>query len=457
MKALKKTISIFLLLALLCSMFAGCATREPTETPGNTEPSQTESTAPEDTKPEETQPEETVPVTPVDITTTGGVVLVGTVMHDDDGWYLESQQPLNVTFHYFMDNPSTFDSLTRVCMFDPTIDGIEKLVYLGETVTIEGNFRFYRDDFEKLYILPYTITIGKTVPESYGAPDLQPPDLTQNRYDPSIPLPEQMNAIVKDGKYTYNPHMLSLESLELMGNDFAGFYCDFVDAFLNYESEVPCPDKEFAQMLSTIIFYEFPLYNYCAEPFEFVKHYDAEKKTVKILYKYDDAEHQQKVDQLISAANTFLSATSPDQSESELAKNIYHALCTRMTYDYSALEDIKRKDAYYAYIESSGVCVTFANVYNQLLTQVGIRATTAQCDYTQTMGHVWSLVTIDGQQYFCDPTFELEFKDGTAYAYFGQTYQQRRNDGLGEKGITAGRYYTYLMDESMLSATPIQF
>ena len=157
----------------------------------------------------------------------------------------------------------------------------------------------------------------------------------------------------------------------------------------------------------------------------------------------------------MAAANAFLATTSPEQSETELAKNIYHELCIRVTYDYSALTEFQRKNAYYAYMEHSGVCVTFANVYNQLLTQVGILATTAQCDYTETMGHLWSLITIDGKQYFCDPTFELNYDGGAGYRYFGQTYAQRTVNGFGASGITAGRYYPYYVDESQLSPVPL--
>ena len=328
------------------------------------------------------------------------------------------------------------------------------MVYVGETVTVKGTFSFYRDDFEKLYMLPYMIQIGKTVEASYAAPDLEAPDLTQSRYDPSIPLPKAMDVTLQDGKYVYNPFMLSVESLELMGNDFATFYCDFVDAFLNYRQECPCPDKEFAEMLSTIIYYEFPMYDICAESFEYVKHYDAQKQTVTIAYQYDQATHQQKIDEFMESANAFLSTTAPDQTQVELAKNIYHQLCTRVTYDDSALTEIERKNAYYAYMEGSGVCVTFTNVYNQLLTRVGIQTTTAQCDYSLTMGHVWSVITLDGKKYFCDPTFELNVLDGTTYRYFGQTYAQRLEDGMGVKGITVGRYYPYAIDETFLSDTP---
>lgn len=458
MKKLTKALAMIVLFALLCSLFSGCgAEKAPADTTDDTNATTTahEDTDSKDTEPEETEP---APLDPIDIKTTGGVVVVGTVCHDDEGWYLTPEQPLNVEYEYFLDAPSTFDKLTRIYLFDSSIDNIDKVQYLDKTVTIEGTFRFYRDDFEKLYLLPYVIQFGKTVAESYGDSDLQAPDLTESRYDPSIPLPGDMAPKTSGGKYVYNPSMLSRESLDLMGNDFAAFYCDFVDAFLNYKSECPCPDKEFAKMLSTIIFYELPLYDYCAEPFEFVKHYDAEKEAVKIIYNSDSkADHQKKLDDFMDAANELLATTSTSQSEGELAKNIYHELCIRMTYDDSAMIEIQRKNAYYAYMEKSGVCVTFANVYNQLLTQVGIEATTAQCDYTETVGHVWSLVTIDGAKYFCDPTFELSFKDGTAYAYFCMTYDQRVADGLGADGITVGRYYPYAVYAGLISDTPFDF
>lgn len=74
-------------------------------------------------------------------------------------------------------------------------------------------------------------------------------------------------------------------------------------------------------------------------------------------------------------------------------------------------------------------------MYNQLLTQIGIRAATVQCAYMPTIGHVWLLVTIDGNRYFCDTTFELNFDEGADYQYFGQTYSQRVEDGLGSGGL----------------------
>jgi hypothetical protein len=345
-----------------------------------------------------------------------------------------------------------FPGQTVIRLIDPGDDGIDKAVYLGHTVTVHGTFRFVRNDFETLYLAPYTVTIGKIVEESHGDAELKAPETPLDLYDRARPLPGQMEPRIENGKYTYNAFMLSEESLQLMGNDFASFYCDFVDAVLHYRSEVPCPEKAYAEMLSTVIYYDFPLFNACAEPFEFLKHYDSAANTVRIAYRYGAEEHRKILAQFQQAADAMLAAAAPDMPDMEKAKNIYHVLCTRMVYDDSALENLARKDSCYAYLHNSGVCVTFANVYNQLLTQVGIRATLATCDYTPTMGHVWSVVTLDGRDYFCDPTFELSYDRGSGYRYFGMSYADRTKDGLGKHGIRAGKYcFIYTVRPDMIA------
>jgi hypothetical protein len=254
------------------------------------------------------------------------------------------------------------------------------------------------------------------------------------------------------GGYVYNAFMLSEESLQLMGNDFAVFYCDFVDAFLSYRNEVPCPEKRYAEMLGSVIYYDFPIFNACAGPFEFFRHYDCETNMISIEYKYSEDEHYKLLDRFLKAADEMLASVTPGMDEAEKAKNIYHEICTRMVYDDSALEDFNRKDSYFAYLYNSGVCITFANVYNQLLTQVGIKTTLASCDYDATMGHVWSVVTLNGKDYFCDPTFELSHDNGNGYIYFGMNYADRTKNGVGADGISAGKYYfTYTVLPEMIA------
>ena len=446
---LKKLISIILLLTMLCTCICACGDAGVSESAGADAESTSGGNFSDDT--ENTEPEESVDVTPVDIETDGGVVLVGGIVFDEDEWYFQPEQPLNIKFQYIFDEPSVYTEQTRIKMFAPEADGVEKALYLGQTVTAEGTFSFYRDDFETLYFLPYTITVGKNVESSHSAPGLMPPDEPENLYDPSIPLPECMDTMIVDGEYYYNAFMLSEETLEFMGNDFADFYVDFVDAFLNYKTELPCPEKRYAEMLSVVISDEFPLYNACAEPFEFFRHYDSEKGTVSIEYRYDKEKFDEVVEQFFTAANKLLTAAKPGQTDEEKARNIYHALATTMTYDYSALEELERKESYYAYLENSGVCITFANVYNQLLTQVGIRTTLAHCDNIDTIGHTWSVITVDGKQYFCDPTYELSYDEGNGYRFFGMNYAERIADGTGAMGIRYGRYYIHQLDPEMIA------
>ena len=445
-----------LLVAALCFSLCACGTiandDQNEEIPQNTQES---NTPPETEEPAPSVPEETTPAIsvtePIDIETVGGVVIVGTVGFDEAGWHIVPEQPLNITYEYFLDNPSVFPAQTRIRMMDPKDDGVDKSVYLGQTVTGSGAFRFVRDDFETLYLLPYTITIGKIVEESYGDSELTAPEGPVDLYDRSEPLPKYLEPQIMDGKYIYNAFMLSEESLQLMGNDFAVFYYDFVDAFLSYRSEVPCPERSYAEMLGSVIYYDFPLFVACAEPYEFFKHYDAETNTIRIAYKYSADEHQKLLFQFLEAADEMLSTVTPHMSDVEKAKNIYHALCTRMVYDYSALEDFDRKESYFAYLHNSGVCITFANVYNQLLTQVGIQTTLATCDYDATMGHAWSVVTLDGKDYFCDPTFELSHDNGSGYIYFGMNYADRISDGTGKDGIRVGKYFTYSVLPEMIA------
>ena len=459
---LKNRIALLLVLTVLCLGICACRqgdVADQTETVGGgttVEVTLAETqTDTETAEPAETEPAITVQL-PIDIETDGGVVIIGMIDKDDGGWYIRPEQPLNITFEYFLDNPTEYSEQTRIQMYDPSIDGVEKSVYIGKTVTVEGVFRYYRDDFETLYFMPYAITVGKNAAQCHAAPELIQPMEPENLYDPTAPLSKYMDPMIDNGAYIYNAFILSRETLEFMGNDFATFFVDFIDAFLNYREECPCPDKRYALMLSTVLEYECALYNACAEQFEYVKDYDPEKGTVAIRYRYERAEFDRIVSQFFDEANAFLSAASPDQTDEEKARNIYHALSSAMTYDYVAMTEWERKECYYAFLNHSGVCVTFASAYDQLLTQVGIQTTLAHSNAPDTIGHTWSVVTLNGEQYFCDPTYELSYDNGTGYRFFGMNYADRTADGLGAQGIFYGRYYHRPMTADMLAAESLQ-
>lgn len=69
-----------------------------------------------------------------------------------------------------------------------------------------------------------------------------------------------MRPIIENNNYIYNPYLLGKEAIKYYGIEFAEFYIKFVDAYLNYETGVDCPNQGFADKLSVIINYESPLF-----------------------------------------------------------------------------------------------------------------------------------------------------------------------------------------------------
>ena len=278
----------------------------------------------------------------------------------------------------------------------------------------------------------------------------QPAETESNQGD-ETGLPKEMGIRIENGRYVYNPYRLSAETMDNMGDGFAAFYVDFVTAYLNYETSCPCPDEEYAMMLSTILYYEFPLFSADGELKGIRGYSDG-----KLNWEYTESreKHESLVDEFTQSANSFLKDVSPAQSEQLRAETIYHDFCPLMTYDYEVLETRKNVDAYYAYINHRGVCVTFATAYSQLLTQVGVENTLATGSDPNGLAHLWNTVTLDGQKYFCDPTYELNYKHGNAFVYFGMTLEDRLSDGT--KADYIGRYSSVSVSEVELAKQTLQ-
>ncbi len=133
----KRIISLLLMLIVMSGVFSGCRDADVLDNGESTQESILDSDMPGNT-PIDTVPTDAEPSVPdlqsIDIETTGGCVIVGKINVDDRGWYIEPEQPLNITYNYFLDNPSVFLDQTRIAMFDPQVDGVEKAVYIGTAV-----------------------------------------------------------------------------------------------------------------------------------------------------------------------------------------------------------------------------------------------------------------------------------------------------------------------------------
>lgn len=450
----RKFETIAALVLAVCFILTGCTVNSdsPSDSSEGSNNAVTESTEKESEKTSETTSAE-----PLSLETPAGAVLVGKIKKDADGWYFEPEQPVSIKLTCYEDRTLNYKNLKRIDMFDDSDDGTNKELYRDDTVTIEGLLQNYRD-LEDLYFYPCKIERGKTVKVGYAEPELDYPDNEPASYDPSAPLPDGMKPIVKNGHYEYNPYILTVNTLEYLGNDFADFYKTFVDAWLNYETSCPCPNKNYAEAFSSVMYYEFPLFTADGE-FDPQNGYDEKTQTLNWSYKTKNkAEHDKLISDFKAEANSFLKEVKSSDSEQKRAESLYHAFCPRMTYDYEIMTSRERIDAYYAYTLHRGVCVTFACAMSQLFAQIGVKATVVSGDTANDGGHVWNLVTLGGKNYFCDSTYELSVNSGKGFTYFGMTMKDRLNDrsGFSKENIVVGALNIKMASEVKISGSSLK-
>ena len=444
-KVISKAIPIILLICL----FSGCA---PTSA-GCDGPSTPTATGAVTGSAVTTSPDSTED-SGFDIETTGGAVLVGSIQKDDSGLYLTPETSLNIKCNDPSGNAYAFTGVTALRLSS----SLQDIEYLGSIVTVSGRLQADNGGSE-LYIYPYKIDYGKRAAASCAAPDLEPSSGESDVYEPWRPLPEKMRPTVKDGAYVYNPYALSTAALRYMGSDFADFYISFIDAYLNYDTSVPCPSRRYADMLPRILEYEFPLYG--AElVFDTLTFYDPASGSIRWSYSTGSrAEHDALVESFYAEANEFLGGAATGMGEKEIAMTVYHNITTRVKYDYDILRAgyvPAYHPSYRAYHEHTGICSAFARTYAQMLTQVGITAELCATDMRgEIVGHAWVIASINGSNYFFDPTYELSTTAGQGYVYFGMTLATRLSGDrrIIKDTIAVGTYDAKPVDEVVLSMT----
>lgn len=104
-------------------------------------------------------------------------------------------------------------------------------------------------------------------------------------------------------------------------------------------------------------------------------------------------------------------------SDVEKALILHDRLAALCAYDYANLQDGNLTDAshvsytmYGALVKQTAVCQGYAEAYSYLLTQVGIDNYLCSSD---TLKHVWNIVTIDGKDYHVDVTHDDPVWDRT--------------------------------------------
>lgn len=251
----------------------------------------------------------------------------------------------------------------------------------------------------------------------------------------------EVQPIIEDGRYVYNPCVLSRDAMRFYDEGFPAFYKDFITALLNYETECPCAEEDYARVITMVAGYECPFFHDQDLELNWAADFDYFEKKLSWSYYVDRETLQERIDKTAEAVQAFLDLVSPEDAEEVKMQTVYHAFCPLMTYDYDSVVSRERIDSYYAFLEHTGICVTFADALAQILAQVDIDATIVNGPAGDEP-HAWDYASINGQNYFFDPTFEVGSNGGTGYVYYGMTLEEREASGPDRVTMGIGRYTT---------------
>ena len=238
---------------------------------------------------------------------------------------------------------------------------------------------------------------------------------------------EEINPVKSEQNegFQWTPYMWNDLYTQIYGEQFHDDFDAYVNAALNYEESFICVNEE-----NTWKFYDFQEY-VCPVISVLVSDTSYENGTCHISYSVS----QNEADKIIAAFRERIEklvneSTMPDDSDSMKAFMLYYNYVQKLTYDYDAIYSAEITDwfPYRGLMEYTGICQSFAGGYSYLCNQCGIEATVVygKSD-TQNEAHVWSLVRLDGDYYYMDPTFNL--RDESGVSYYGMTTDRRIMEG----------------------------
>lgn len=115
-------------------------------------------------------------------------------------------------------------------------------------------------------------------------------------------------------------------------------------------------------------------------------------------------------------------------NELERVFALYQEYSGMVMYDADLMPE--KDSPYFAIMNNRGTGQSIAGAYVFLLLQAGIKANVCGgLTYDRTVAHEWCIVSIDGEYYYMDPTFENGDTGGLGLSYFGMSTQKRADAG----------------------------
>lgn len=147
----------------------------------------------------------------------------------------------------------------------------------------------------------------------------------------------------------------------------------------------------------------------------------------KLVYSMNASERVRAKSRLENAVQEILKKIPAGADEFERELILHDELLNRCTYDQEtasaadpAANSITAFNAYGALVEGKAVCEGYSRAMQLLLERAGIQSTVVTGFDEKKQAHMWNLVTIDGQNYHLDPTWN-DSEDLLRHTYFNIT------------------------------------
>ena len=241
---------------------------------------------------------------------------------------------------------------------------------------------------------------------------------------------------------------------ENVGEEVIDAALSVIEAFLNYENKadivISGNKARFLNDMGYIINSTCPMFSALTNYNEMTSYNDKEK-TVAWEFFVSQEEFEELLDEFTKIVEGYLSVIDNGDSDAMKAIRLYCEMIQNASYDYEILGDAyetmdeeeyrMRESSYGALVNKTGICTNLSQALMFLYTQADLTSGTV-LHQGGSGSHMWVVVQMDGQYYYCDPTWDV----GASPKTFGITADDR-SSWAGEYAKEEGRMFTTIIDQ----------
>lgn len=227
-----------------------------------------------------------------------------------------------------------------------------------------------------------------------------------------------------------------------------------IEAFLNYENKadivVSGNKHRFLNNMGYVINSTCPMFSALTNYSEMTSYNDKDK-VVEWEFYVSQEEFEERVAEFTKIVEGYLGIITKEDSDAMKAILLYCEMIQNASYDYEILGDAYetmdeevyriRESSYGVLVNKKGICTNLSQALMFLYTQADLTSGTV-LHQGGAGSHMWVIVQMDGQYYYCDPTWDV----GTTPKTFGITAIDR-SSWAGEYAKEEGRMFATIIEQ----------